>query len=86
MSCSVVQERYQPKPMAANSSLKVSKQSIGGFLCITSGTVSVEDYNGIVLVDKLPVTAGVYHPIPIYLGQHGGEVVLAGGASGTLCV
>lgn len=86
MSCSVVQERYQPKPMAANSSLKVSKQSIGGFLCVTSGSVTVKDYVGNDLVDELPVTAGVYHPIPIYLGPHGGTIELGGGASGTLCI
>ena len=86
MSCTVVQERYAPKLMAADSTLVVSKQSIGGFICSTGGAISVLDYEGNTLVDVFPVTAGSYHPLPVYLGPHGGSVVLSGGAEGTLCI
>ena len=80
-------ERYTGYAMAANSSLKVTRQSIGGFLCVTPGTLTVTNDDGLVIVNALPVAAGLYYPMPFLLQTRtGGTVALAGGASGTLAV
>jgi hypothetical protein len=86
-----VRERFSPKPMAADSTLNISGQVLGGFLAKTSGTISIvsTDATGlsnVTLVDAIPVTAGVYTPIPIMVPATGYTVTLAGGASGTLLV
>lgn len=80
-----VAERYTPHPMAANASTTVGGTGLGGFLAVTSGTLTVTDANGTVLVNAVPVTAGVYTPMPLRSRTSQGYVVqLAGGASGTL--
>jgi hypothetical protein len=40
----------------------------------------------VTLVDAVPVTAGIYTPIPITVPATGFTVTLGGGASGTLMV
>jgi hypothetical protein len=88
MGCTTVQERYTPYPMAANATLKYPNQSIGGFLTEVDGSITIQGYNDqgtlVTLVSAFPLTAGIYSPIPIYLGVHGGVITLAGGAKGTL--
>jgi len=86
MGCIITQERYTPRALGADSVTVVPQQSIGGFLAKTSGFIAVEDSLGVLLVDEVPVTAGVFTRIPAYLGQNGGTVTLSGGASGTLFV
>lgn len=86
-----VRERFSPKPMAANATIQVVGTEIGGFLAKTGGTISVvaKDSLGtsdVTLVDAVPVTAGIYTPIPIVVPAVGYTVTLAGGASGTLMV
>lgn len=86
-----VRESYNPKPMAANVSLDVHGSALGGFLAVTSGTLTVTAAdalgNGaVVLVNAVPVTAGIYTPIPLDVPATGYTVALAGGASGTLFV
>lgn len=78
-------EHYNPKPMAANSSLDVGI-AIAGFLCTVAGTLTVTDADGTVLVNALPVTAnGLFIRIPLFFkSSAGGRVTLAGGAAGTL--
>jgi len=81
----VIQERYHPQAMAANTSLVLTGAGIGGFVAVTAGTLTVTDPNGTVLVNAFPVAAGSVYGIPILTGVHGGAIVsLAGGASGTL--
>lgn len=82
----IVQERYKPILMTANSSYVLNTLNMGGFLANTDGNITVTAINGAVLVSAHPVTAGVYYPIPILLGNGGATVALAGGASGTLLV
>jgi len=82
----VVQERYSPRLMAANSTLTLNGPSLAGFICTVSGTLAVDDHLGNDIVVAFPVTAGVFHPLPIFVGQNGGVVVLSGGAAGTLLV
>lgn len=76
-------EHYAAKPMAAGSSLRVGV-SIGGFLCTVSGTMTITDADGTVLVDDLPVTQGQWIRIPLlFRTSAGGEVSLTT-AAGTL--
>lgn len=87
----LVRERFRPKLMAADATQEVKGPSLGGFLCKTTGTITVSyiDAAGstIKMVDAVPVTAGVYTPIPILSpNKVGYTVVLASGASGTLMV
>lgn len=82
-----IQERYKPIPMAVNSTYAIpaSLQGIGGFLCITSGTLTLVNNAGTTIVNAVPVTAGSYLPMPFALeaGQSG-SITLAGGASGVV--
>lgn len=87
---STIKERYSPIVLAANGSATLTGSMVGGFLCITSGTITITGLTDAgasrTIVNALPVTAGVYYPIPFYIGEKGGTVTLAGGASGTLGV
>lgn len=77
-------EHYAAKPMAADSTLPVGV-AIAGFLCTASGTLTVTDESGNVLLNAFPVTAGTFTRIPMFLTTSaGGKVTLAGGAAGTL--
>ena len=84
----IVQERYSTLLLGANASVEIRSVALGGFLCKTSGTISVT--RGVnqpqLIVDAHPVAAGSYYPLPFLLSAHGGSVTLAGGASGTLAV
>lgn len=84
----VIRERYRPQPMAANSTYRILGPQMGGFLTKTTGTITIVDVvTSVTLVDAVPLTAGVYTPIPIsFGGNDGATVTLAGGASGTLMV
>ena len=85
----VIQERYKPVPLGVNATYKFpdGAQDIAGFSCATSGTITVTNQRGLVILNAYPVTAGVYHPFPYSLEQgNGASAVLAGGASGTLAV
>ena len=80
-------QRYTAYLMGVNASLKVTRQSIGGFLAKTAGTITVVNDKGATIVDAIPVAAGLYYPLPFLLqSETGGTVTLAGGASGTLGV
>ena len=81
-----IQERFTPAIMALNSTRALTGPSIGGFICVTTGTLTVNDSAGTAILSAFPVTAGNSYRIPMYVGQNGGSVVLAGGASGTLLV
>ena len=87
----VVQERYSPIPVAANSTVEISGNAIGLFVCTTSGTLTVVSnaYDGKptqTIVNALTVTAGSIYPLPFFLGSNGGTVTTAGGAVGTVGV
>lgn len=78
-------EHYNAKPMGANAS-QFCGVSIGGFLPVTAGTLTVTDADGTVLVNAFPVAAGgPFIRIPLLSHSNAGLTVsLAGGASGTL--
>lgn len=82
-----LRESFTPHAMAANASRNIPGARMGGFLTVTGGTITVTDFDGTVLVNAFPLTAGVYSPIPLnFASASGGVVALAGGASGTLMV
>jgi hypothetical protein len=82
----IVTERFNPLAVGVNSTSNITGAAVGGFLAYTNGTVTITKSDGTVVVNALPVTAGVFHPIPFYIGHNGGTVTTAGGASGVLGV
>jgi len=83
---SYARERFRPQLMAANASVTIGGNQIGGFLAKTAGTISVVDSAGNTIVDAVPLSAGIYLPMPFVVENAGLTVTLAGGASGTLAV
>lgn len=88
-----VREKFRPVLLAANATFTFKGTSMGGFLAKTAGTVSVSEPQkvdgsaGDLLIDAVPVTAGVYTPMPFQFDHGTGAVLtLGGGASGTLAV
>lgn len=79
-----VRERYTPVTVPVNSTVKFTSNSVGGFLAITSGTVTITDGDGDTVVDGLPVTAGVFHSIPFFIKNQAASVTTSNGASGVL--
>lgn len=87
----VIQERYNPIPIPANTAVEVSGNMIGIFVCTASGTLTVvaNAYDGkpqTTLLNAFAVTAGQIYRIPFLLGSNGGTVTTAGGAIGLLGV
>ena len=86
---SQIQERYRPVVIAADATVTLpATANIGGFLAADSGTITVIDSLGVTVIAGVPVTSGIYTPMPFKLAGGGIPIVvtLAGGASGTLGV
>lgn len=82
------QERYSYAIVGVNSTYtepQGSPTAIAGFLAVTAGTVTVTKSDGTVVVNAVPVTAGVYTPMPFHVGPRF-TIMTAGGASGTAAV
>lgn len=80
-----VREIFRAQNMAANATFRIGGTQMGGFIGKTAGAITVTDGNGTVLVDAVPIIAGVTIPIPLmFQTGMGGTVTLSGGASGTL--
>lgn len=82
---STFQERYTPKVVGVNTTVDLTDDSVGGFLCATAGTVTLVA-GSTTLLNAFAVEAGVYYPIPVYLGNAPNSFTTAGGASGLLMV
>lgn len=80
-----VKEHYNAKPMVDGDDISVGI-TIAGFLCTesTSGTLTITDADGTVLVDALPLTAGQWTRIPLFFRSSAGGRVSISGAAGTL--
>lgn len=76
--------RFRILQVGVNATVPVASQGIGGFLAITSGTVTINFADGAAAISAFPVTAGNWYFMPFYIGQNGGTVITAGGASGVL--
>ena len=81
--------RYNPVQIGAGATVQITRTSIGGFLCTTSGTLTVVKHDGdgttTTIINGLPVTAGNWVDLPFYL-PFGGTATSAGGAIGVLAV
>lgn len=81
--------RYNPLIVGAGATVAIKRPSIGGFLCTTSGTITIVRNNAdgttTTLVNALAVTAGLWVEIPFYLGAQGGSITSAS-AVGVLAV
>ncbi len=77
-----VKERYTIVTVGVNSTVTFQSDSIGGFLALTGGTVSIKDYSGNTVINAVPVIAGGWTPLPFFISSNGGQVITAGGASG----
>jgi len=81
---SFVYSRYTPAPIGVNGSVtKIPANQTGCFSCVTTGTLSITDSQGVAVLTAFPVTLGTFYYIPFYTAG-GFTVTLAGGASGTL--
>jgi hypothetical protein len=90
----LVQEQYDPYPVAANGTQIINpanptgSSEIGGFLCTTSGNAKIAKTPtgaGADIVALMPVVAGTFYSIPCTLREStGSALVLSGGAAGTL--
>jgi hypothetical protein len=72
-----VKQRYNPIVLAANATVTLTGDSIGCFLCTTSGTITIKDWKGNTIVNALSVTAGNFYHIPFFLNGNGGKVISA---------
>lgn len=79
-------QAYRPVPMTAGASYVVKGQRIAGFLCTTTGTLTVTDADGTVLVNAIAVTAGQFLELPLFFNTSMGGTVALTTAAGTLLV
>lgn len=82
-----VTETFRPQFIGANATvgnLKAGK--MGGFLAVTSGTLSAVDVDGNTVLSGIPVTAGVYTPMPFFFETPIFSFTTASGASGYLAI
>ncbi len=88
---SVIQERYNPIVVGANSTVTIHGNNIGGFLCTATGTITLvanaaDGKPQTTLLNAFAVTAGIYYPLPFYLGRNGGTFTTASSGAGLLGV
>lgn len=85
-----VREQFRAQPLGVNAAVKIGGSGLGGFLAVTSGTLtisSIVDGVAVTMVAAVPVTAGIFTPLPfLFQNSEGATITLGGGASGTLAV
>ncbi len=82
-----VRTQYRAIAMAANTTYKSDGQSVGAFIPSVSGSIAIATLGtgARTVVPTTPVTAGVRLDLEILVEQaQGFNVVLSGGAAGTL--
>jgi hypothetical protein len=83
-----VREVFTHKRMTASGAIFSGIGALGGFLCTTAGTLSIEtgtDGNGTEVVSSLTLTAGQWVPLPFAFND-GAYANLGGGCIGTFAV
>lgn len=75
-----VKELFRPNPLTASGTITKAGGEVGGFLCTssTSGTLQITDgeaSGGATLVAAFPVVAGTYYKLGFYL-QNGAYAVM----------
>lgn len=83
-----VQERYKPVQIGVNATVSTPSNALGGFLCVTAGTISIVTNTTTprTILPTFTVTAGIYYPLPFHTSLEGATITAAGGASGVLGV
>lgn len=84
-----IRERFTPVVVPADSTVNITSESVGGFLCQVAGTITLvsntnDGQPARTLLSAFPVTAGLYYPLPFFIGYNGGTFTTAGGAAGLL--
>lgn len=80
-------ERYAPTFVPISTTIALTGDQIGNFLCTTTGTITVLNGAGVTIINTHPVTAGTYYPLPYLLGPGGKATFTTNGtATGTLGV
>ena len=81
-------ERYSPLVLGVNSVTRSTATGLCGFLCITSGAITVAEGDGTTIINSFPCTAGTFYPMPFRLhhsvSNGGATITTTGGASGTI--
>jgi NADH:ubiquinone oxidoreductase subunit 4 (subunit M) len=81
----IVQEQYSAVPLGASGNIASVACKLGGFLCVTSGTLALTSVGAATtFVAEFPVVAGVFYPLPFSLTS--AAAVLGSGATGTFAV
>lgn len=82
-----VREIFTAIPVAANGTLNLTgRTAISGFIADVSGTLTLT-IGGVAVLTAIPVTAGVFLPLPFGVPDVGiNTLVLAGGARGCASV
>ena len=88
MGAGLVRLMHTPFAVGVNTTVSITGDNIGGFLCVTSGTITVvgttDQGANVTWINAMPVTAGTWYFMPFYIGPRNGSVTTAGGASGVL--
>lgn len=82
----IYRERYTPIDVAANAVVPFASEATGGFLCKTAGSITITRADGSTVINAQPVSAGIYYPLPFFIGVNGGTFTATLGASGTLAI
>lgn len=87
----VIQERYNPIVVAANSTVTIYGDNVGIFLATADGDITLvsNKHDGkpaTTLLSSFPVTAGETYRIPFFIGKSGGTFTTANNAAGVLGV
>lgn len=81
MAGSINKLRYTPLLVGADATVQINSDTVGGFLCTTTGTITIvrnnDDGTTTTIVSALAVTAGAWVAIPFYLGKNGGSITSA---------
>ena len=78
-------EYYSARLMAAGETAVVNTSHMAGFLASITGTMTVTDFDGSVLVSALPIAVG-FNRIPILFNSPAGNKVALTTAAGTLLI
>lgn len=79
-----VREIFKPTAIGVNATVRFTAEAVGGFLALTSGTLTIANSAGTSIIVAIPVTSGQFTPIPFQIDLNGGSATTAGGASGYL--
>ena len=82
----IVKERYNPRAIGVNGTITINGPTVGAFLAVTAGTLTIVNDSGGTVLNAFPVAAGQFVPLTMFVGNNGGSCNLGGGASGTLLV